>query len=101
MRAGQGKLTAPLRVAGAGAGYFSAFHYDAWSRNPDVELAGIADGDLAKAQAMAERHGVSDVFASLDRMIEAVQPDLVDIITPPPSHYALIDMSSAAGLPVI
>src|SRR5690606_25417262 len=101
MAAGHGKLTAPLRVAGVGAGYFSAFHYDAWSRNPDVVLAGIADTDLAKAQAMAERHGISAVFTSLDSMIEQVRIDLIDIITPPPFHFGLIDMASAAGVAAI
>jgi predicted dehydrogenase len=34
-------------------------------------------------------------------MIKTVRPNLVDIITPPPFHYALIDAASAAGLPVI
>lgn len=101
MVAGQNKLSAPIRVAGVGAGYFSAFHYDAWSRNPEAELVGIADADLAKAQAMAGRHGVQSAFTSLDAMLEAVQPGLVDIITPPPAHYALIDRASAAGLPGI
>lgn len=97
----QRRCSSPVRVAGVGAGYFSAFHYDAWTRNPNAQLIGIADRDREKAEAMADRHGDVPVFGSLDDMLDAAEPDLVDIIAPPPAHLELIDKASARGLPVI
>lgn len=97
----QSRLTAPIRVAGVGAGYFSAFHYDAWVRNPDAELVGIADRDRGKAEAMADRNDGVPVFDDFDDMLDTARPDLVDIIAPPPAHFELIDKASARGLPVI
>ena len=95
------RRTAPIRVAGIGAGYFSAFHYDAWARNPDAALVGLADRDIAKATEMAARHGDPPAFDSLGAMIAAARPDLIDIITPPPAHFALIEEASRAGVPII
>ncbi len=90
-----------LRVAGIGAGYFSQFHYDAWARMDDVDLVGIADTDVGKAEAMAGAHGAPEVFASAEAMLDAARPDLVDIVTPPATHAALVSLAAARGLPMI
>ena len=50
-------LTTPIRVAVIGAGYFGQFHYDAWSRIPEVELAGICVLDAETAREAAESYG--------------------------------------------
>ena len=83
---------APLRVAGLGAGYFSRFHYDAWQRLDRVELAGVADRDLAKAEAV----GVA-AFNDPGAMLSELAPDLVDIVTPPETHLEMIALSISAG----
>ena len=81
-----------LRVALAGAGYFSAFHADAWRRNPEAELVGIADPDLGKAQRLAEAEGTADcaVFTDAGAMFARLAPDIVDIAAPPSVHLDLI-----------
>lgn len=90
-----------VRVATIGAGYFSAFHHDAWTRLEDVELVAVADLDSAKAQAYAERFGVPRHFSDPATMLDAVRPDLVDIATPPATHLALIRETMARRLPTI
>ena len=55
-------MTGRLRVAVAGAGYFSRFHYGAWSRISDVELCALADPDSGKAQEVATRFAVPRTF---------------------------------------
>ena len=90
-----------LRVAGIGAGYFSQFHYDAWARMDDVALVGIADSDVGKAQAMARQQGNPEVFASAEAMLDGARPDLVDIVTPPATHAALVSLVAARGLPMV
>ena len=92
---------APLRVLGVGAGYFSRFHYEAWAEHPEVELVGIVDPDAGRREAMARAHGVADTFAELEAALDATEPDLVDIVTPPSTHLALIARTVERGLPTI
>jgi D-apiose dehydrogenase len=90
-----------LKVVTVGAGYFSAFHHDAWARLPEVDLAAVCDLDPAKAQAFAERFGVPRHYADVAAMLDREQPDLVDIATPPATHLALIRETMARRLPTI
>ena len=90
-----------LKVATIGAGYFSAFHHDAWARLERVDLVAVCDVDATKAEAYARSFGVAQAFTDVGRMLDAVQPDLVDIATPPPTHLALIEASMARRLPTI
>ena len=74
-----------MRVACLGAGYFSAFHHEAWQRLPGVSVVGVADTDIARATATG-----LPAFDDLDAMLAVVAADIVDIATPPASHLAAI-----------
>lgn len=89
-----------LRVAGIGAGYFSRFHYDAWARMPGVALVAVCDRERAKALEVAGLHGCF-AFDDAATMLDTVRPDLVDIVTPPATHRALVELVAARGLPMI
>lgn len=91
----------PLRVAIAGAGYFCQFQLDGWKRIPGVELAGICNRDVSKAQALAARFGVPRVFADLKPMLDATQPDLLDIVTPPVTHAEYVAEAARRGIAAI
>ncbi len=85
----------PVRVAIVGAGYFGAFHYDAWSRMPEVEIAAICVRRPDGAAELAARYGAPGaplpVFTDAGEMAEAAGPiDLVDITAPPAAHLELI-----------
>lgn len=90
-----------LRVAAAGAGYFSQFQYLGWRNISEVEAVALSNRDQAKGRAMAERFGVPRVFGDYEQMLDAVKPDLVDIITSPPSHRAFVAAAVARGIPAI
>ena len=94
-------MSGQLMVAGVGAGFFSGFHYDAWSRMPGVTLAGLCDLDVSRARAMAERHGIGSVFDDAARMLEETKPDLFDIAVPPVAHLDLIRLGVRHGVPMI
>lgn len=79
-----------LKVAVVGAGYFSQFHYDAWRRLPGVDLTALADSNAEAARATAERFAVPQTFESLDALLLEVEPDILDIVTPPQTHRALV-----------
>ena len=83
-----------LRVAGVGAGYFSQFHLQGWRAIPEVELVGWCDQDVSKVRDLP-------AFASAQELLEKAKPDLVDIVTPPDTHLALVREVAARGLPMI
>jgi len=90
-----------LRIATIGAGYFSQFHHDAWTRIEGASLAAVCDADRGKAEATAERFAIPRVYTDAAAMLDAERPDLVDIVSPPPSHLALIRLAAARGINVI
>ena len=90
-----------LRIAGIGAGYFSRFHLEGWRDIAGVEVAGWCDTDVDRVQALAREHDIAQVYADAAQMLDALKPDLVDIVTPPPAHAALVALAHARGIPVI
>ena len=90
-----------LRVAVAGAGYFSQFQLDGWRRIPGVELAAICNRDQAKAHALAERFGIPRVYGDVAEMIERERPGLLDIVTPPVTHRDYVGAAARRGIAVI
>jgi predicted dehydrogenase len=69
-----------LAVGLLGAGYFAAFHRDAWNRIPEVRLVATADADPAKGAD----------HPSLAAMLSTGPLDVVDIALPPPAHAEAI-----------
>ncbi len=89
-----------MRIAVAGTGYFSQFHFDAW-RRLGHDVVGVCDLDLARATERAESFPGARAFASFDEMLDRTHPDLVDIVTPPPTHLGFIEATMKRGLPTI
>ncbi|NND91510.1 MAG: Gfo/Idh/MocA family oxidoreductase [Granulosicoccus sp.] len=85
-----------LRVACAGAGYFSQFHYDAWARIAGVDIVGSLDRDISSAAATGH-----PPFDSLSAMLSQTHPHLLDIVTPPATHMAFIKGALDHGVKAI
>jgi len=86
----------PITVACTGAGYFSAFHYDAWSRIDGVKMV----GSMARERLSAASKGLP-AFTDLGAMLEQVHPDILDVITPPPTHCPFIETALANNVKTI
>ncbi|MGR3502286.1 Gfo/Idh/MocA family protein [Pseudaestuariivita sp.] len=76
-----------LRVAIAGFGYFSQLHLAAWQSDPRVEVVGICDPDAGQ-RALAAEQGLA-AFATVEELM-AGGCDVLDIVTPPPTHAGII-----------
>lgn len=91
-----------MRLAVFGAGFFSGYHYESWARIPGIRLVGICvAGNVARANEVAARYGGCPVFTDPAAMLDAVTPDLVDIITTPESHLELVRLAAARRIPAI
>ncbi len=89
-------MTPPLRGAIAGCGFFGQFHIEGWRRIPEAQLVAACDLDLARASAAAPRG-----FDDLERMLDEVKPDFLDIATRPELHLPMLRIAAARGIPVI
>lgn len=88
--------TQNLSVACLGAGYFAQFHHEAWQRLEHVTLIACCDSDLERAKAVS-----ASAFSTLDAMLNAVVPDILDIATPPDTHASAISQALDAGVSTI
>lgn len=93
-----------LRVATTGSGYFSQFHYNAWKRMAeagDVELVAICNRTRTKAEDFARRYGIGAVYDNFETMLDDIDVDLVDIITPPETHRSFVQAAVDRGIAAI
>ncbi len=90
-----------VRVAVIGAGYFSQFHAQGWTAIDQAALVGICDADVNKAAEFAHRFAIPAVFGDAGAMLDALRPDLVDIVTPPPTHLPLVRACCERGIAVV
>jgi predicted dehydrogenase len=90
-----------LKVAVIGAGYFSQFQYQGWRNIDAVKTVALTNRDTAKGHAIAARYGIPKVYGQVEAMLEAEKPDLLDIITTPPTYREYITAAVTRGIPVI
>lgn len=90
-----------LRVGVVGAGFWARFQVAAWREVPGAQVVALADTDPRRTGDLAAEHGIAGRYASVDEMLAAAEPDVVDVITPPRSHRAVIEKAAAAGTAVI
>ncbi|WP_205315061.1 Gfo/Idh/MocA family protein [Nonomuraea lactucae] len=74
-----------IRVGIIGAGNVAARHADVLSGFPDVTIAGIADTDLRRAEALASRHGTPAYGGHAD-LLDVGGLDAVYVCVPPFAH---------------
>lgn len=94
-------VNSPLNVACSGTGYFSQFHYEAWTRLHQVNLVGVCNRTLTHAEAFAKKYDIPLFDDDLRRLLEQCKPDLVDIITPPVTHLSAVKIAAELGIDVV
>ncbi|MEM7565547.1 MAG: Gfo/Idh/MocA family oxidoreductase, partial [Pseudomonadota bacterium] len=93
-----------LRVATAGTGFFSQFHYNAWCRmaNADeVDLVSIYNRTPERGAEFAARFGIDNAYHDFVAMLDSEDIDLVDIITPPETHDRFVKAAVERNIAVI
>ena len=87
-----------FRGVGIGAGYFSKYQYEAWSRMPDVEIVALCNRKVDKGRAVMAEYGIPRHYTDYREMIEREKPDFVDIITPPDTHLEMCSFAAGRGV---
>jgi predicted dehydrogenase len=94
-------MTERLKGAGIGAGYFAPFHYEAWSRIPEVDVVAFSDLREERAASIMAAHGPPAFHRDWRRMLDEERPDFVDIITPPATHEDMCRHAAERGIHII
>ena len=90
-----------LKGVAMGAGYFSRFQYEAWTRIPEVEIAALYNRTESKARELMARYGVPAYYPNWREMIDREKPDFVDLITPPETHEEMCAYAASRGVHII
>ena len=93
-------MTTTPRVAVVGAGYFAAFHLEAW-RACGAEVVALVDIDPARCESMARRFAVPATFADAAHAFDKARPTLVDVVLPPAAQHAVVAQALGRQLPTI
>jgi predicted dehydrogenase/nucleoside-diphosphate-sugar epimerase len=78
-----------MKIGIVGCGLNSDYHINFARTYPGIEIAGIVDRDEQKAKDCAQKYNIQGIFASIKDLVERSKPDVVHIVTPPKTHYAL------------
>ncbi len=78
-------------------GVAERIHLPACGKLSGIELAGAAESDPERRQAMAAKHRLGRVFENAEELIAAEKPDAVLIGTPPDSHHSLCRLAIEHG----
>jgi predicted dehydrogenase/nucleoside-diphosphate-sugar epimerase len=89
-----------FRVGIVGAGYVSAHHLRALKSIASVQVVGIADLDLDKAEAAAKAFNLPGAFRSVEELL-ASGVDVVHVLTPPSFHAEVSVQALQAGAHVL
>jgi predicted dehydrogenase len=90
-----------LKGVAMGAGYFSRFQYEAWTRIPEAKITAIYNRTESKAREMMQAYGVPAYYADWREMVERERPDFADIITPPETHLEMCEFLASRGVHII
>ena len=75
-----------VKMGIVGAGIWGANHASIFNSHPCVEITAICDKDLPRAQAVADKYGIKDVYSDFNEMAKKCDCDAVSIVTPDHLH---------------
>ncbi|HRY46605.1 MAG TPA: Gfo/Idh/MocA family oxidoreductase [Candidatus Paceibacterota bacterium] len=86
-----------LKIAIVGCGKIADDHAAAIQRVRLGKIVAACDREELMARQLADRFPVERIFIDLETMLNAVQPDVVHVTTPPQSHYGIAKQCLAHG----
>jgi UDP-N-acetyl-2-amino-2-deoxyglucuronate dehydrogenase len=92
--------TARLRVGIVGCGNISRNHLEAFTALGNVEVIGVCDVDITRAQGTAASWNLAHAVDSVDSLL-ALGLDIVSVCTPHPTHEDVVLAAAAAGVNVL
>lgn len=98
--AASGGAVKKLRIGIVGCGQMGRWHFDAYRKNPQVELVAFADTHVESAERFAGEAG-GKAYASTKEMIAKERLDGVSVCTVPSTHREIVADLLEAGVHVL
>lgn len=90
-----------LRFAILGTGFWSYFQLAAWYELEGVECVAVYNRTRSKAEALAQKFGISAVYDDVETLLSHEKLDFVDIISDTSTHEAFVKLAATHHVPVI
>lgn len=91
----------PISIAVMGMGAFGALHARTLRALPEARLVALGNRTRAKAELLAQELGVTQVFSTVEELIERKVADALVIATNTETHVPLAKAALAAGIHVL
>jgi len=86
-----------LKIAIIGAGVWGDTHAGIFAEHPGVVNVAVCDKDLSRADAVAKKHGIKEVYSCYNEMLKKSDCDAVSIVTPDHLHADIALACAEAG----
>ncbi len=90
-----------LKIGIIGCGLNSDYHIKFARSYPGAEIIGVVDLDGRKAHDVALKYGLPGYYSDVKALVEKSKPEVLHIVTPPPTHYGVAKEVIALGLNVL
>lgn len=90
-----------MKGAIIGAGYFAAFHAEAWKRIPNADIVAVVDSVGERAEEFARKWGIPGMYPEAAELLSKHSLDFVDIVTRPQSHLKLTRLAAEHGVNIM
>jgi len=78
-----------MRIGIVGCGLNSGYHINFAKDYPGLQIVGVVDKDVQKANQCAAEYGIKKTYPSIKEFVDEQRPDAIHIVTPPQTHYSL------------
>src|SRR5689334_10141243 len=92
---------ANLRFAAFGAGFWANFQLAGWKELEGLECVALCDPTRSKAEVLAKKYGIPNVYDNVEQLLDKEKVDFVDIITDVGTHAKITRMAAERGLNVV
>ncbi len=90
-----------MKIGIVGCGLNSDYHIKYARAYPGAEIVGVVDVAEDRAHDCALAHGIDKYFSNLSALVDQGRPEVLHIVTPPPTHYAVAKEAIAHGIHVL
>ena len=94
----ESRLTAAIIGAGKIAGMYAdpmaeraTTHAQAINKSNNIDLVGIVDSNMMKAQIFADRWNLPNTFPTVDKLLDTIKCDLIAICSPDQTHAEILN----------
>ena len=78
-----------MKIGIIGCGLNSDYHINFAKAYPGVEILGVTDINVTRSIQCAQKYSIKRHYSNARKMVADIRPEVVHIVTPPTTHYAV------------